>query len=326
MDQGKRTVGRQAGFSRHAQRLIDALAEGLVICEAIRGGDGRLVDYWIRDANPIFVKRAPEGPSAIGRTLLSMRPGTSPWWFERCQEALEGKDVRFQFEDPLSGRWYDAHMMRLSDDEFGQLFMDITERKAAERRQADLFAELNHRVKNNLAAVASILELQARDAPEDVHTHLAKAIGRVRTISDLHGALYQQQGGEGVDLAVYLEGLCAGLRDALLKPEVQLHTRCEPVSVPIEQAVSLGLIVNELVTNAAKHAFGTAAKGQVVVALSTVDGRLSLRVSDDGSGVGDPSTAGLGLRVVRALAKGLDAQVNIVPASGFGVEVILPPP
>lgn len=326
MDQRTSAATRQVGFLRHAHRLIDAMAEGLVLCEAIRDHGGRVVDYWIRDANPIFLKRAPEGPAAIGRTLLSMRPGAPPWWFERCQEALAGQDVRVEFEDPLSGRWYDAHIMPLSGDEFGQLFMDITDRKLAERRQSDLFAELNHRVKNNLAVVASILELQARDAPEAVRTHLLKAIGRVRTIGDLHGALYQRQEGEGVDLAAYVERLCAGLQDALLRPEVQLQATCEQVLVPVEKAVGVGLIVNELVTNAAKHAFGPGAHGQVLVALRTVEGKLYLRVSDNGAGAGAQSPAGLGLRVVRTLAKGLDAEVSIIPAIGFGVEVVFPRP
>ena len=146
----------EGGVRRHALTLFNNMAEGLVICEAIRDAEGRLVDYWIRAANPVFLTRSPEGASAIGRTLLSMRPGTSAWWFGRCEAALEGKGVRFEFQDPASGRWYDTHMMRLSDQEFGQYFMDITHRKAAESRQVELFDELNHRVKNNLATVASI--------------------------------------------------------------------------------------------------------------------------------------------------------------------------
>jgi two-component sensor histidine kinase len=303
------------------------MAEGLVVCEAIRGGDDMIVDYWIRDANPVFLQRSAEGASAIGRSLLSMRPSTPRSWFERCEAALLREDVRFEFLDPNSGRWYDAHFMRLSDDEFGQFFMDISHRKAAEARQAELFDELNHRVKNNLATVSSILDLHARGAPDDVRAHLEKAIGRVRTISDLHTVLYQQHSTDEVDLCAYLTALCAGLRDAHFPdPRFRLEAQCDPVFVATREAVSLGLIVNELVTNAAKHAFASRSSGQVEVVLAAVGRGLRLRVTDDGVGApnaGDGPAAGLGLRMVRSLAVGLGARLVAQDRPGAGFEVIL---
>lgn len=326
MVQSSDRSGEQRHFERHSRALFDNMAEGLVLCEAIRDGDGRLVDYWIRDANPVFLQRSVEGLAAVDRNLLSMRPATPSEWFDRCAAALQGRHVRFEFEDPISGRWYDAHMMGLSDQVFGQFFMDITHRKATERRQAELFDELNHRVKNNLTIVTSILELDARDASEEVRTHLQRAIGRVRTISELHTALHQQHSTDRIDLCAYLETLCAGLRGALLRDQrVRLEVRCEPISMALRDAVSLGLIVNELVTNAIKHAFVGRAGGEVAVAVSAVEGGMRLRVSDDGVGsVGKVPTDRLGLRMVRSLAVGLSAQITVLGGSGTGFEITIP--
>lgn len=322
--------GTGGHFARHARSLFDNMAEGLVICEAVRNADGTLVDYWIRDANPVFLRRSAEGATAIGRSLLSMRPGTPAAWFARCEEALQSGEVRFEFLDPNSGRWYDAHFMRLGADEFGQFFMDISHRKAAEARQAELFDELNHRVKNNLATVSSILELHARGAPAEVQAHLEKAIGRVRTISDLHTVLYQQHSTETVDLGAYLDALCAGLRDALFPdPRFRLEWRCASIGMPTREAVSLGLIVNELVTNAAKYAFQGRASGRVDVSLTTTGRGLRVRIIDDGAGaaiLGGSASDGLGLRMVRSLAAGMGAHLVQLEGPGVGLEVAIAEP
>lgn len=314
-------------FFRHARTLFDNMAEGLVVCEAIRAEDDMIVDYWIRDANPVFLQRSAEGASAIGRSLLSMRPATPRSWFERCEAALLREDVRFEFLDPNSGRWYDAHFMRLSDDEFGQFFMDISHRKAAEARQAELFDELNHRVKNNLATVSSVLELQARGAPDHVRAQFEKAIGRVRTISDLHTVLYQQHSTDEVDLSAYLDALCAGLRAALFPDSrLRLDASCGVVSVATREAVGLGLIVNELVTNATKHAFPDMSAGCVEVTLTSTERGLRLRIADDGVGLdpsGEAPASGLGLRMVRSLAAGLGGSLVEKAGPGTAFEVFL---
>lgn len=308
-------------FSRHARMLFETMGEGLVICEAIRDHAGRVVDYWIRDANPIFLQRSAEGLDAVGRRLLDMRPTTSSWWFERCAEALAGRDVRFEFQDPLSGRWYDAHMRGLSGDEFSQFFMDITHRKAAVEQQRALLGELNHRVKNNLAIVTAILELQARDASDEVRAHLAQAVSRVRTVGELHNMLYQQDSPDDVDLRDYLAALCGRLEQALSEARgIRLEVACDPTRVSAGEAVSIGLIINELVTNAAKHAFPGRGDGQVQVRLAATADGLGLWVRDDGVGFA-PDNADQGLRMVRALAAGLQGEVRVRPGQGGEVEV-----
>src|SRR5690606_19140376 len=142
---------RRGDPSERYRTVCEPMSEGFVICEVIRDETGRLVDYWARDANPAFLRRAPRGAEMIGRRFSETRPNAHPRWFTACHVALtRGEPVRFEFWDDQALRWYDVHMTRLSDDEVGQFFVDISERKKAEGYQAELFDELNHRVKNNL--------------------------------------------------------------------------------------------------------------------------------------------------------------------------------
>jgi len=302
------------------QILVEHMAEGFVVCEAILDDEGKLTDYWVRAANPVFVERAVEGQVTIGRRQRAIRPSTGERWFEQCGRALAGQPVRFEFLDEPSSRWYEVHMMRLSDREFAQLFVDVTARKRAERRQAELFDELNHRVKNNLAVVASILELQARGSSAEVREHLAKAVHRIRSIGDLHSALHQQKGSDRVDVCSYLEDLRLRLSQALFEAGgVELRLSCEPIALPIGEAVNLGLIVNELVTNCAKHAFAGQG-GEIDVVVSKAQDTVTVRVADNGRGFAD-GPDGLGLRVVRALADSMGGSVRILEGPGAVVEV-----
>jgi two-component sensor histidine kinase len=313
-----------AGLERRYQALFENMSEGFVLCEAIRDQKGELTDYWIRAANPVFDRRAPQ--SMVGRRLRELRPETSPLWFAACGRALKGLPVRFEYFDTVAQRWYDVHMTRVSDTEFGQFYIDVTDAKAAQRRQAELFDELNHRVKNNLAVVSSILELQARAAPLGVREHLVKAVDRIRSIGDLHTALYQQGSPEAVDLCPYLEALCQRLEASLFADgQARIASSCAHIRCEVQEAVSLGLIVNELVTNAAKHAFAGGRPGTVSVTLSAGPGERRLVVADDGQGLAEThGPESLGLRIVRSLTRSLGGEVHVRAKGGLSIEVVLP--
>jgi two-component sensor histidine kinase len=303
--------------------LFENMSEGFVLCEAVRSADGRLTDYWVRTANPAFLARAPIGEAMINRRQLEVRPETPRPWLDACERALAGGAVRFEFRDPMNLRWYEVHMTRLSATEFGQFFVDVTSRKMAEQRMIELFNELNHRVKNNLAIASSILELQARTVPREVGDHLRKAVDRLHTIAEIHTALYRQNSTERADLAPYLQNLCERLSHTLFEDRrVRIHVDCPSVEAPVEQAVNIGLIVNELVTNAAKHAFPAGREGVIHVALSLEDDGLHLSVIDDGRGLPSLPEAvregGLGLRLARSLAEGLGGKLQADPAASSG--------
>ncbi len=193
-----------------------------------------------------------------------------------------------------------------------------------------LLREFDHRVKNNFAIVISLLELQRRRADPSTAEALTAAQLRVEGIARAHAHLYHdnaQQPGT-VEIATYLNELCAAL-DAALNLADGVHVACTSaaVDVPRDRAVSIGLIVNELVTNAAKHAFVGRDQGTISVAFDVVPGGWRVTVADDG--VGLPSAAakadrriGLGTRLIDAFARQANGTVSVESGAG-GTRVML---
>ncbi len=190
------------------------------------------------------------------------------------------------------------------------------DRQIAER---DLFlAEFEHRVKNNFAVVASLLELQKRGADPATAAALSAALARVESIARAHRHLYRGTPGvEAVQIADYLNELCQALGRALVLGErIRIRCAADQVQLPRDRAVSIGLIVNELGTNAAKHAFAGREQGEIIVDFATVAGGWVLSVADNGTGFAprDPAErreGGLGTRLVEAFARQARGTVQV---------------
>lgn len=204
------------------------------------------------------------------------------------------------------------------------------ERQIAER---DLFLrEFEHRVKNNFAIVISLLELQRRRADPTTADALGAALARVEGIARAHQHLYRgaaHQPGT-VEISTYLVELCAALGDALsLAHGIEIHCDSDRAPVSRDRAVSIGLIVNELVTNAAKHAFPDREQGRIDVGCRVVPQGLKLTVADNGVGMRadaprNDRRGGLGTRLVDAFARQAGGQVTVESdEAGTRVEVQL---
>lgn len=164
---------------------------------------------------------------------------------------------------------------------------DERDREIAER---DLFLEeFDHRVKNNFTLVAALLDMQRRRARDaETQAALSSALARVDSIARAHRHLYRGAAAShgAVDMAVYLEELSAALADALfLRGAITLDCACDHGAIPRDRAVSIGLIVNELVTNAAKHAFAGRESGRIEVRFEATPQGWKLVVRDDGVGM-----------------------------------------
>ncbi|MCK6451529.1 MAG: ATP-binding protein [Alphaproteobacteria bacterium] len=177
-----------------------------------------------------------------------------------------------------------------------------------------LFREENHRVKNSLQLAASLLQLQqAKTAARPVRQLLAEAHSRVLTIARLHEHLLQADNATRIDLKRYLSTICADIGVAIGQQGAVIACAIEPVTVPTELAVPLGLILNELVTNAVKHGLG-GARGRIAVSLATRDGVGRLVVEDEGRGLpagwSISASHGLGMQIVRGLADQIHARLH----------------
>src|SRR5271156_4806583 len=202
---------------------------------------------------------------------------------------------------------------------------------AALERHQFLIKEMNHRVKNSLALVASMLRLQARENSEpEFAQHLEDATLRVGAIARVHEQLYQSSDIERFDVGRYIEAICKDLGASFSQCEIVVHAQ-PGIVISADRAISSALIVNELVANAAKHAYLGDGSGQVWVNVAaTGDGSLfSISVRDEGSGLPEDfeigKGRGMGARMVGALAEPLDATLAVVPGHP-GAEFILTAP
>ena len=174
---------------------------------------------------------------------------------------------------------------------------------AAQRATALLLEEMSHRVKNKFAMVSSIISLQARRSSPDVQRALEDVASRVNIIATVHNYLQLSRHEGLIDMSEYLPRLCESLKDALLNPHlISLKATAIAVELPPDKALAIGVIVNELVTNAVKYAFAEGQSGHVNVDLKREQERLVLTVRDDGRGFSPSSEAGLGTRLVTTFA------------------------
>jgi chemotaxis protein methyltransferase CheR len=198
---------------------------------------------------------------------------------------------------------------------------DVTEQRrlehehaAAHERVAALLQELGHRIKNSLQIIVAMVSLEARNHKSgEGKAALERVSHRIAALGRLYSMLGETNSVEEVDAASYLEALCRDLIESVQKENgtsIALKTDIESEPLPVDRAIPLGLIVNELVTNAVKYAFPSETRGTVVVTLKRIPGELRLTVADDGQGA-DPRRAdsGLGGRLVDTFARQLGGQV-----------------
>jgi two-component sensor histidine kinase len=201
---------------------------------------------------------------------------------------------------------------------------DRFEALAAEREM--LLREVNHRVGNSLQIIASLLHLQASTTTQDdVKAALTNAMGRVAAVAQVHRRLYTSQDLKSVLLNQYLDALLEDLRRSAEGNRMsRLTLKAVPVEIDPDRAVSIGIIVNELIMNAVKYAYPDG-PGPIHVELKTEGDDLVLSISDDGVGLAaksDPRSTGMGQRIVSAMAAKLDASVYRDPAHA-GTRMVL---
>ena len=205
--------------------------------------------------------------------------------------------------------------------------------KAALARHEVLLREVDHRVKNSLQLVVSILRIQGDGATQpEVRRHLQEAAGRISAIARVHQRLNQTVQIESLDLGAYLADLCRDVDE--VAATCQITAEVVPgIEIATVRAISTALLVNELIANAAKHAYPEESSARVWVNLTKADeNKIVISIRDEGiglpSGFDLKSGNGLGMRIIGALAKQLDAEIQIQarhPGTEFRILMPLKP-
>ena len=187
--------------------------------------------------------------------------------------------------------------------------------KAALERQNMLMKEMNHRVKNSLAIVASILNMQSRDIGNpELTSKFEEAAARVSAVARAHERLNRSHDTETVDLGVYLEDVCKDLDASVGQCKISIDAQ-KNIIFPIDKAISIALTVVELIANCAKYAYPDNVGGSIWISLKKIDSKdLRLTVRDEGLGLPDdfdPRRAkGLGMRIISAFAQQLNSNLT----------------
>ncbi len=208
--------------------------------------------------------------------------------------------------------------------------VDITEQKRAIREKEALLKEIHHRVKNNLQIISSLLNLQAGGIfdPRDLSL-FQESESRVRSMALIHERLYKSEDFTRIDFREYVESLVMSLFHTYAIHHVTYHAEIQDVRLSIDTAIPCGLMINELMTNALKHAFPDGRKGKIDVTVAPhADGMVMLEVRDDGIGlpadVTPDTVQTLGLHLVTLLTNQLGGRMEIRREDGTAVRVIFP--
>ncbi|HEY3948970.1 sensor histidine kinase [Phenylobacterium sp.] len=184
--------------------------------------------------------------------------------------------------------------------------------------------EVDHRVKNNLQMIASLIQLQCRRTEDEtVRAALRTVLGRVGAVATVHRRLFQ--GDPGLfEAADFLRDLTADMAGQAGRDDIQIALDLEAVTLPAASGAPFALIANELLDNALRHAFPPQHGGRIAVGLAPQGGGCRLTIADDGAGLGGRAD-GFGLTVVRLLCRQLHAELALEDARpGLRVTLTVP--
>ncbi len=219
------------------------------------------------------------------------------------------------------------------------IYLDITDQKRAEtklkgslKEKEVLLAEIHHRVKNNLAVITGLLDLQSHSSEnEDVQNALKDSQMRINTMALIHEKLYQNDTLSNIDFSRYIVELVEVIEKSHQKTadKIDIRLDLDKIEFTITQAIPCGLLLNEILTNSFKHAYPDqfSGKPEIQISLSSEDeNKILLKVSDNGVGLPedfeDLGKTSLGLTLIKTLCRQIDAEMSVIGSQGTTYQFI----
>jgi two-component sensor histidine kinase len=208
-----------------------------------------------------------------------------------------------------------------------------TQQKALEhslQEQKVLLAEINHRVKNNLAVIVSLLNMQINNSKNKETKNAIQVVhNRIMSMALVHQKMYQNKSAVAIELESYITELVSEIRNSMsLQQDIKVEMEVAPINIDISVAIPLGLILNEIITNAIKHAFDNTENPKIDIELKKVnDQMIELTVKDNGKGMEieeRDDDAGMGLSLIDALTDQIDGKCDFEYENGLGFHLSIP--
>ncbi|KQS03479.1 histidine kinase [Sphingomonas sp. Leaf357] len=284
------------------------------------------------DTDPEAVRRlrqAVAGQTDIDVDLLNYRKDGSTFWNALYLSPVRSAAGEVQF--------FFASQLNVSDRVEAQIAIERqkaeVEREVA-RRTADLqealeaktllLHEVDHRVKNNLTMIGSLLRLQARQIDDPaIADKLEVMLERVDALATVHRRLYQSDDISRFDISAFAVNLVSDVIGASGRGDIAVMADTTKIEIPSRDAAALGLVLNEVLTNSIKHGFRDGRSGTLRITTRVIDGRAELIVADDGPGMIDgASSTGLGRTLIKRLSRQVKAEARW-RAADPGTEVVI---
>ncbi|WP_069133493.1 histidine kinase dimerization/phosphoacceptor domain -containing protein [Rhodohalobacter halophilus] len=214
---------------------------------------------------------------------------------------------------------------------------DITEQKEAARKISDslkekevMLSEIHHRVKNNLAVISGLLEMQVWNTDNEVIAEsLRDSQLKIKSMSLVHEKLYQNENFVDIDIAAYTEELVSEIQRSFQtsKKKIEVSFDCRSILVTLNQAIPISLLLNESVVNIYKHAFKKRRSGEIFIKMRQKDDKVGILIADNGVGFPEgfqPGETGtMGMLLIETLVKQLNAEYRFRNGAKSGTELVI---
>ncbi len=326
--------------SKTANEKLRALIEAAPIGIYVIDAEGYVTDFWNPAAEEMLGWKRAE---VIGNFLPQVTDEYQTSYKGLMKEIKEkngisNREVARKRKDG-SMRTFRVNVSKIIGDEEQMLvvFEDITKEKEYEEQlkksleeKEILLSEIHHRVKNNLAIIVGLIELQ-NDEVQDEATklNLFETRNRIYSISSVHELLYQTDNFSEISFSEYINQLVNRLHNTFedQKNSVKIKKNISGLRVNINQAIPLGLLLNELITNSYKHAFKGVQNPEITLNLSQENGYVEIEYKDNGVGVDYEevkNSPSLGITIIRTSLRQLSADYNFIEHNGFGISLRFP--
>tara|TARA_R110002096_G_scaffold97694_19_gene217811 strand:- start:12250 stop:14175 length:1926 start_codon:yes stop_codon:yes gene_type:complete len=189
-----------------------------------------------------------------------------------------------------------------------------------------LMKEIHHRVKNNLQIISSLLNIQSRQTmDESTSLVLKESKNRVQSMALIHQSLYQKENITSVRIEEYVNKLVQTLTNSFgIEDRINMSVDIQDIELDVDTTIPLGLIINELVTNAVKYAFDDVEKGELSITLKERDHTLILQITDNGKGFNlEDTSASFGMNLVEMLSTKLEAELSVENKNGSCIQLVI---